>query len=238
MVWSTAVSALSGLGSIAGAFGGGGSDFNRNDTFWASNWGAKGTIRGTFEEANRQKVHPLWLAGSGTSGSGPVIAGQSNTGSRIGDALRGAGDALRGYSARKAAANAERRADAKTAAEIEALKMQSYRDRAAGGLDDMRTGQINQQLNASKLARAAQASNAQQDQLKLPNGSKWNTGASAKQQTVEDHYGSLIGEPYGVWRAYKDAQKHYRRDFIEPRRKKMREANRHLRRKPYSGGGY
>ena len=54
-------------------------------------------------------------------------------------------------------------------------------------------------------ARVKQNSNSQQDQLKLPNESRWLTGDSAKQEDIEGHYGGIVGEGYGLWRALVDA---------------------------------
>ena len=63
----------------------------------------------------------------------------------------------------------------------------------------------------AKLSQPGQAIDSaidlgvQSDTLTGPNQGSWKTSSSTRQQEVEDQYGGIIGEGYGVYRAISDA---------------------------------
>lgn len=114
-------------------------------------------------DARRNKIHPLFALGANPSFSSPTIAGQSDTGSQLGDALRDVAEGLKGVDRAKMAKEAHE-------AELFGRRAQTYKDiqegQRAGAeshLANTQASLVQQQILDSEVARAAQGRQARKD---------------------------------------------------------------------------
>lgn len=216
------------LGSIAGSVIGG--LFDRSEqkrSLKASqaqfNQQMDHSVRRRVEDAKRAGIHPLFALGASLNTSPTIMAGQSSSGSAIGDAVRNIGAAYDNYQVNKA--NEKANADAARLAEIkmhqEARESQARieRDKAAARLDN-----VEAMARLSRNAVAAQAlasrnsgeGTPDQSPMHLPIVGKTRPGPHSPQQYIEDQYGGLIGEAYGLGRAVTEYGDYLGRQFIGP----------------------
>lgn len=197
-------------------------------------------IKDRVNDAKDAGVHPLFALGASTSSTGPsFIAGQSNSGSHIGDGIAAAGAALATAAGQGSTAKGTKgkRLRAEQMAQ-EAHDAQIAATRAAASADLAKA-----QYYSSEAKRAQVDANTHQDVYKVPSGpiSKKNVirtpignihmdpsvdGA----EVYEERYGDIIQELAGASTAAADIYQTYkvRRDR---QRKKREEGRKRLTRK-------
>lgn len=148
-------------------------------------------------------VHPLYYLGNTPTWS-PTIGGQSDSGSAIGsgigEALGGAAGAYLGRGERARQRNMETR---------------NFESQQAESLSRTAANFAQAQYYSSLGKRTEQHANIRQDGIETnPSsqtittpGGTWETSPTTPQQEVEDQYGGVVGEGYGIWRAIYDAMR-------------------------------
>jgi hypothetical protein len=203
------------------------------------------SIRWRVDDAKRAGIHPLYALGAGTNspvltyGSGPrdAVAGGLATG--IGDAVTSAG---RSYIARREREKQQRQQMARQGV-LDAASVRESDSRTALAAAQREESFMRQQLMAAQIAKLSQSGQNNpglfaEKTLPYPSGYKWKTGASVGQQEMEDQYGGIVGEIYGVNRFMRDFRSNLPRILRERRfkdkrrieREKTRAANPGLRR--------
>lgn len=160
------------------------------------------TLQTLTADARAAGLHPLFALGGGSgSGGQPIgspIPSTSGAGAaRMADGLAEAVDSFIDK-------------DAREAAEKMALRSQNAIIRE----QEANASLAETQLAASQLALAKEAAMTRQDwvpgfdanqrDIVTPSG-KFKTGKTTRQQEVEDNYGGVAGELYGLWRLLDDA---------------------------------
>lgn len=131
--------------------------------------------------ARAEGIHPLAAIGYQTP-SYQEDAGQPDYGSAIKDAFNAA--------------------KPKTTSHEDVLRQREVQSR-------IDLNKAEEMLLLSEAARKAQAANSQPTNIDSttltgPGGGKFTTSASTPQQIVEDQYGGVVGEAYGIYRAASD----------------------------------
>lgn len=217
MVAAAGVSALGGIASTLLGSRGGGSvrdsletqyelERKRGPAIIRSNW------RANMAAAKEAGIHPLAAIGAPVSSGSFTPVGSTSSGSAIGDGIgvasEAAADGLREYGrdrANKPALEAaERRAEAESAASVaESNARARYYDAQTLGLVTEKG------LIQSTARRMVSEANFRQDgpevkqTLSTPLG-PFKPSNTSKQQDVEDNYGGIVGETYGLWRYLND----------------------------------
>lgn len=163
------------------------------------------SIRRRVEDAKRAGIHPLYALGASVGSSPTIMAGQHGSGSALGDAVAAVGSNLAGsYQNRKANAEAARLAELKMHMEQRESQARINRDNAAARLDNV---EAMARLSRNALATQALASRntgegtPDQSPMYLPVFGKRTPGPYSPQQYIEDQYGGVLGEAYGISRA-------------------------------------
>lgn len=194
---TTTAALISAGGSLAGGLlGGQSSDVDYR--------GAKKGIRWRVRDAKAAGIHPLYAMGAPGVGQGQVVTGQSNTGSAVSDAANAIAGGVRSQSST-------------ARAQLRATNAAAERDEAQAA------------YWRSEARRSSQKANSQQDLPhvlestpqtgKLPKGlGKLQTSDTVTQQEIEDQYGGVIGEAYGLYRAAHDYRNRPNRGMPRVRR--------------------
>lgn len=210
------------LGSIAGSVIGGLFDRSEQKRSLKASQGQFNqqmdhSIRRRVEDAKRAGIHPLYAIGASAGASPTIMAGQSSSGSAIGDAVRNIGSAYDNYQLnKKAEAEAARQGSIQERQmHLEALRTQAQinRDNAAARLDNAqalralsRNAMATQAFNhlrptpsfQEETARKTVEANTNPTYLsaygeKIPMLSGW-----SPYQAIEDEFGEPVAWPYGV----------------------------------------
>lgn len=181
------------LGTIAGsvfgpggaAIGGalGGAFDSRKAQKKADAYNAYNSLSGRVAEAKRVGIHPL--AALGYNQGEMIVPGQSNQGAPIADAIH--------------RAQKQKLGKPQQQANLEATNASAARDFAEAAL-------LNSRAKREQMAAIAQPDRIplQSTQLTGPGQGKFITSPSTPQQIVEDEYGGVVGEGYGMYRAIQD----------------------------------
>lgn len=226
---------MSGAGAIGGLFGDDGGMTPRQ----AADSQMRGTVAGAMKAGKKHGIHPLYLLGTHAAGG---IVGQSNTGSQVSDALAAAGGAVSSYAERqqlKAQVDLENKLRiAETSASVQESEARA-RLLEAQRLD-IATGGTFRAGAASEVARAAQGFQSQKDKTirsPVPGMDHTPNALYTDQQVVEDKYGGVVGELYGLGR-YLGEQGEALGKWLYHRQRQNRDANRGARSYPYTGGNF
>lgn len=153
--WAGIGATLSGLGSIAGAFGGSkGTSMGKQVAYnWHNLWNEMSARVGGAKLAG---IHPLYAIGQPSFSPSPVVAGQSR--GQFGDALKAAGEVASGVGQRKRQAMMD-------AAALQESEARAYKSKAEGQLADWQAAALNQQIQAQRNAKASQNQNSARDKI-------------------------------------------------------------------------
>lgn len=178
------------------------------------------SIRRRVEDAKRAGIHPLYALGASVGSSPTIMAGQSGSGSSIGDAVASIGaNFASNREARQANAQAARLAELKMHMDARESQARINRDNAAARLDNV---EAMARLSRNALATQALASRntgeniPDQSPIHMPIFGKVKPGPHTSQQYVEDQYGGVLGEAYGLGRAVTEYGDYLGRTFIGP----------------------
>lgn len=186
-------------GAIAGALGSMLSPTPGIDHEYAKNF-----IRWRVKDAKKAGIHPLYALGAPAVGSSASVGA---SGDGILDGLRDVGSAASAIEQRKLQARANQRADAQADAEIAESRARARAADAQAYRDFVTTS-----LQASNLQRTAAKANVKQDiaqDITLPGGSKFTPGGASKTERVEEEYGGIASEVYGLSRLIEDTIGNY-----------------------------
>lgn len=154
--WAGIGSVLSGVGSIASAFGGNDGDslgkqlrYRWNDLAQAPKYQVQG--------AKAAGLHPLFAMGAGM-GQSPAFSISGQGGQPFAESLRAAGQVAQDYGASKRQAVLD-------AAAVKESSARAYKAQAEGLLADTQSAQVMQQLNAAGDAKASQMQNSSRDKI-------------------------------------------------------------------------
>lgn len=236
-------SVLTGLGSLvsagtalAGAFGGGSGYSGKGDwpgrsdkIFNFQRDSIKKAVRWRVEDARAAGIHPLAALGGSIGGGfaspvGGFVPTHVPTGSAIGDAVQGLGEAVSDIGARRDAARAEHearaaarraegRADAVAAAQIDEARSAAALNRARAADTVMqagraaRTAMIAPTLNARPAAGHGVHDIVPEPSPALGIGFGKGLGSAtdiASAQEIEDRYGDIAQEVFGLYKLLND----------------------------------
>lgn len=234
MVWPAVIGAGGKLaGSVVSGLFGGQSGPSARDLAWeseeirraATNWDMRNASRNAIYQgraltslARTAGIHPLAALGVPMAGSASATPiGSSVSGSTMGDGIgvgiAGAADSI--GKALRVSKDAKREA-AWRSMESGRLALEEQQAR----IDNLSASTAREAAEARKVMAEARSRSliaaverqpgGDAEVLTLPSGS-WRTSDTTKQQDVEDNYGGIVGEGYGMWRAINDI-------FIQPRR--------------------
>lgn len=147
-------------------------------------------IQWRVEDAKRAGIHPLYALGASTSS--PVYTYEGGPAFAAG-AIKGVSEAVGNITA------------SKREAQLHDLTLREIESRIKANEATAAKDYADSLYSMSNAARVGQASNAVQDAVLVgPQGQVFQTSRSTNQQTVEDEYGGIVGELYGVYRALSD----------------------------------
>ena len=204
-------SVISGIGSLGGLFGRKKGPSPGQQSYES----AYNTIKGQHAAAKEVGLHPLFAMGGAVAGGGAM----SVTGSDVGDAIAGVGNAITSYQARTDKKKAESQAlaesnarIAKLGADTQASLAEAHQRRVNSALAEKDF--VIKSAEASRVKRAAVGFNARKDQviagspnkekptpLKSPVLKDHNPNKKyTDQELIEQQYGGVVGEAYGLSR--------------------------------------
>lgn len=169
-------------------------------------------IRTLVNDAKQAGIHPLYALGSGTSGGGAYIAGQSPLGDHLAQGIQQAGQHLGDYFDKRQAANAPRPGiDPVSQAQVDELRSRTRRnDLETDILRDQEIFRRRQRLlgNADGFGgmQAAVEGNIGKEPGTVPQaptfvgpfGFTWQGQNRSPSQAVEDYYGDAASWVYGL----------------------------------------
>ena len=207
---ATIGSIFSGIGSIGGLFGKK-KKSNAQQTYES----AYKTIQGQHAAAKDLGMHPLFAMGGAVGGGGAMTV----TGSDVGDAISGVGNAISNYASRTDKKKADSQALAESNARISKLSADTQASLAEAHQRRVNTALAEKDFviksaEASRIKRAATEFNSRQDKviagspnkekptpLKSPVLKDHNPNKKyTDQELVEQQYGGVVGEAYGLSR--------------------------------------
>jgi hypothetical protein len=197
---------LSGVGSLGGLFGGntkGHEEMMATAAYNRTKFLDDTKILRTVQDANRSGIHPLYALGSAVSAPSVHAAGGGGGGKDYGAASEGfrkMADALSGQ------------VSAENEARLEAAKAGAKRDKAEADLMAAQAAKLRQKGEAQKDLTATAVANPN---LKTPWGT-FEPSQTVAQQAVEDAYGGVIGELYGIGRAMHDGLENWKKNNVVP----------------------
>lgn len=167
----------------------------------------KNKLQWIVSDARKAGIHPLYALGAGVSSPSFSI----NPGTKGNGVSEGLNAVSRTLSA--AAANKLDQLEARSRISANQAQAQYYKNQA-----DL----VQEQRIGSQVARTAQLSNVNQDaeKLSLPALGSVTTGPNSRQQVVEDHYGGVVGEVYGISRLIADLTRYVSREASESNNRK------------------
>lgn len=170
---------------------------------------AKNFVRWRVKDAKKAGIHPLYALGAPAVGSSATVGAG---GDGILDGLRDVGTAAHRIEQRELQKQASQRADAQADAEIAESRARARAADAQAYRDFVTTS-----MQASTLQRTAAKANVKQDiaqAIDLPfGGGDFNPGPSTPTQRIEDEYGGIAGEVYGISRLIDDVIGNYGTDL-------------------------
>jgi hypothetical protein len=183
---------ISGGASIAGGLI---SDYSNRKAASKAYSRSQKAIRNTVADAKAAGIHPLYALGNSAGYSSPVAI-NDGAGTGLAEAGRSIAEGIR---EKRDSARADRVADA----QIAESKARTLKAVAEARESNAAADQVENAMAASVASRILQETN--QRNLELPSGIKFQTGTSVPAEEVEQNYGGLSGELYGLWRLMRDA---------------------------------
>lgn len=154
------------------------------------------TLTARVNEAKRLGISPLAVLGSPTASPTIMGGGQSDTGSHLKDAAQ----AMRKPPPKAKLSALDYRIKAQQLKNLEAEELLTLSQAA-------RDSQPGRNLPPTPESYGQPGSQI----LTGPKGGKFRTSPSSQQQDVEDQYGGVVGEGYGMYRAWQDKRQNDRR---------------------------
>lgn len=202
-------------------------------------FGAETSLRqmqNTISAAKASGIHPLVAMGmSPSSGGSFTPSGSTVTGSTYGDAVGAVGEAVGRVTDAWRGRRDEQRQAARMSMEAGANSLREQEARiardSAAAVREMAEARkaMAEARSRSIIAAVERQPGRGAEILTLPNRTGWRTSPTARQQEVEDNYGGIVGEGYGIWRLLNDLTE-------QPRRPQV--PNTPRSRAPNSGSGF
>lgn len=211
--WGAAISAA---GSVLGGLLGGGGDSAKDAARANYNYQTRYDLNRPeilVKGAQRAGIHPLIVMGANPAMGtwAQPVAGQPSLGDAIGSGLQAAAAGVSEYQANKA----QEKRDAENA-QLEHFNMlrQASLDADNRALTKAQINAYNAQAMADVARSRTILANSRSrvvggsgvtNPMTLPDGSGWKPGPSATAQTMQDQYGDIVENGYGLWRLLMDS---------------------------------